>query len=542
MPLPPTRRPRQSAEPITQRYPLRREVPPKPFPARPTASARVTDTNPSNSTARRNFINMVEPQSSSAEEPAHTGRSSQKSMPLPGSRGAPFFDKTKPIELLRFIDQMEDLFDEYGINDNQEKKKKLGKYTDQQTEFEWKAFNEFEEGKTFADFKKALIEDYPEAQMAGKGTLAALNKVCKENSRLAEGDYAELKTLTRSFRAQQKLLMAPPVLVSNRELVDMFLNCLRESFASQVRSSLNIEQSKDRKEKDKEDTATRRPEDPYDIIDVINMAETIAGRLRGNTRDQAVVTRDEPIAAHASQTLRAREQAIKIESDGLDELRNIAANFEDQVKIGQKQNTELRNFVQSTQIEMKKLFETLAQQHPGVNNPQTKHATYKMTSDGCWYCEEHGHFTMNCPHREEHINQKKIKLLGNKIYFAHNNTAVPRGNNEKSVRQIVEDTCRQVAIIQNNMFADPGEVYKQESVPGILRIPDSNNGNEFSVFTNQMRDKRDDVILNMNSQVLKLTEMLTNLIADPNKAKDVDVSQFAVTRRSQTETQGQQGK
>ena len=57
-----------------------------------------------------------------------------------------------------------------------------------------------------------------------------------------------------------------------------------------------------------------------------------------------------------------------------------------------------------------------------------------------------------------------------------------------------------------------------------------------------MRDKRDDVILNMNSQVLKLTEMLTNLIADPNKAKDVDVSQFAVTRRSQTETQGQQGK
>ena len=28
-------------------------------------------------------------------------------MPLPGSQGAPFFDKTKPIELLRFIDQME---------------------------------------------------------------------------------------------------------------------------------------------------------------------------------------------------------------------------------------------------------------------------------------------------------------------------------------------------------------------------------------------------------------------------------------------------
>ena len=112
---------------------------------------------------------------------------------------------------------MEDLFDEYGINDNQEKKKKLGKYTDQQTELEWKVFNEFEEGTTFTGFKKALIEDYPAAQMAGKGMLAALNKVCRENSRLAKGDYAKLKALTCSFGAQQKLLMALPVLVSNRD-------------------------------------------------------------------------------------------------------------------------------------------------------------------------------------------------------------------------------------------------------------------------------------------------------------------------------------
>ena len=90
------------------------------------------------------------------------------------------------------------------------------------------------------------------------------------------------------------------------------------------------------------------------------MAETIAGRLPGNTHDQVVVMRDEPVAAHASETLCTCEQAIKIESHGLDKLRKIATNFEDQVKIGQKHNTDLRNFVQSTQIEMKKLFETLA--------------------------------------------------------------------------------------------------------------------------------------------------------------------------------------
>ena len=116
-----------------------------------TLSAHVTDTNTSNSAVRRNLINMVEPQSSSTEELAVTSRSSQKTMPLPSSRGAPFFDKSKPIELLWFIDQMEDLFEEYGIHNDQDKKKKLGKYADQQTQFEWKAFKEFEDGVDFAE-------------------------------------------------------------------------------------------------------------------------------------------------------------------------------------------------------------------------------------------------------------------------------------------------------------------------------------------------------------------------------------------------------
>jgi len=190
--------------------------------------------------------------------------------------------------------------------------------------------------------------------------------------------------------------------------------------------------------------------------------------------------------AQTGRMLHECKHAIKTESDELDELRNITANFADQVKIEQKQNTEFQNIVQNTQIEMKKLLETLAQQQPGVHNLQTKHVTYKMTSDGCWYCEEQGHFTMNFPHREEHLNQKKIKLLGHKLYFTHNNTAVPRGNSEKSCKQIIEDTCRHISVVQNNMFAQPGEVYKQEYVPGILRLSDSSNGNEFSVFMNQI--------------------------------------------------------
>jgi hypothetical protein len=344
---------------------------------------------------------------------------------------------------------MEDHFYYYGIRNDQDKKKKLSKYADQQTEFEWKAFDQYADDHTFADFKKALIDDYPKAQMAGKGTSTTLKKVCKEISKLLESDYSELKNLTCSFRAQQKLLMAPPVLVSNRELVDMFLGCLRESFASQVRSSLNIEQTKDWKQKGKEDASVRRPEDPYDIIDIIDMAETIAGRLCGNTRDQLNLASSAVLLAHTTGSLHEHEQAIKSESDEFDELQNITADFADQVKIEQKQNTELCSQVQNTQIEMKKLLETLAQQHPGVSNLQTKHVTYKMTADGCWYCEEMGHFTMNCPHREEHINQHKIKLQGHKLYFVHNNLAVKNLVNKWSKRLVDKSQSCKIICLQS---------------------------------------------------------------------------------------------
>ncbi|EDR06400.1 uncharacterized protein LACBIDRAFT_328727 [Laccaria bicolor S238N-H82] len=354
------------------------------------------------------------------------------------------------IEELAPTDQMEDLFAEYGINSDVEKKKKLGKYTDQQTEFEWKAFKTFEDG-SFDEFKKALIADYPDAGNAGKGTLTGLR--------------AGTTKITHGAAST---------------------GCLTDSFADQVKASLNIEQTRDRKQKGNEDeTTARRTEDPYDIIDIIDMAETIAGRLTGDSRDHPSNAR----AVSTGRSVQARKREIKMEHDEFKELRSITATFLDQIKVDQKQNSELRNMVQNTQIEMKKLLETLVHQQLNISNPQ-----------------------------------------------------IPRGNGEKSVRQIVEEASRQNLTLQNNMFAEPGEVFSQEAVvPGIIRLPDNNNGNEISVFTNQMRDTRDDVILNMNNQVLKLTDMLANLVTNPNKTRDVDASQFAVTRRSQTETQGQSG-
>ena len=499
-----------------------------------------------------------EPESSTMEPPTCSGRSSSKTMPLPGSRGAPNFDKEKPIELLRFIEQMEDLFKEYGIDEDQDKKRYLGKYMDQKTEFEWRAFETYDSSSSYEEFKTALIDDYPEAKMAGKGTLANLRKICKGYQRIHVDDFADLKGLTRSFKAEQKLLLKPPALVSNRELVDLFLGCLKEAFWTQVEHSLNIQMSKDSKKKSVNDDKVRRPEDPYDIIEVIEMAETIAGRAQGATSSSTArlgVNSAEVKATREPHTHAAPSYNIKLEDD-LRELNNKVALLMDKFTTSERAQ---QSALQASRQEMNRLTESLMHQHvttaPTVR--QTAQPVWKMGPDGCWYCEEQGHFAMNCPHREEHIRTGKIRISGNKMFFALTGQPVPRGTNGKSAKTIVEEASNKENMAQSNLFASPGEVYTQTLEPGLIQL--GVDPKVRSIFTNQVRDNRDDVIDNMKRLLDELAPRNVMMVNAPTQEVNVienmksvlsylegqqgqnQEAQYVTTRRAQAETQGQSG-
>ena len=64
----------------------------------------------------------------------------KKAMVIPGTRDAPKFHSNNPIELRRFIRQIEDLWKEAGIEDTREKKESIGKYADAKSEEEWSSF------------------------------------------------------------------------------------------------------------------------------------------------------------------------------------------------------------------------------------------------------------------------------------------------------------------------------------------------------------------------------------------------------------------
>jgi hypothetical protein len=79
-------------------------------------------------------------------------------------RAAPRFDSSNPRELPRFFEDLESLMTRASITTEEDMKKQVLKYTDINTEQMWKTFPEYTLAiHTYAEFKKAILEQYPDA-------------------------------------------------------------------------------------------------------------------------------------------------------------------------------------------------------------------------------------------------------------------------------------------------------------------------------------------------------------------------------------------
>ncbi|PBK70573.1 hypothetical protein ARMSODRAFT_884721, partial [Armillaria solidipes] len=136
---------------------------------------------------------------------------STQKMPRPTSRDAPKFNSDEPENLRRFLGQMEDLFSDYSITDDDEKKKKLVRYTDARTEEEWQALEEYDNG-TFTEFKEAVLKNYPEAADTETGTWERLTRILHKFSNLGANECESYLKFKCRFLTEAKKLQKPPAL------------------------------------------------------------------------------------------------------------------------------------------------------------------------------------------------------------------------------------------------------------------------------------------------------------------------------------------
>ena len=197
-----------------------------------------------------------------------------RKMPKPGEKNAPTFDTEKPEELGRFFERIEDWFADEGIDADTDRKRRIVRYLDTDSEAQWKALSTFEQG-TYLEFKAQVLAAYPKAEDVMRGSVSALRKKVKRIGPVAPDERDDLLQLIRIMTAEVvKLKNIEPPIHTNRELVDLFLGRLTPEFAARVANKLSVRRLLDvQKLGDNPVAAARNTEDMYDVDEVMEMAK-----------------------------------------------------------------------------------------------------------------------------------------------------------------------------------------------------------------------------------------------------------------------------
>ena len=123
-------------------------------------------------------------------------------MPMRNERAAPTFDSSKPRELSRYFEDLEQLMHRAAIDTEAEKKKQVLRYLDFNTEQIWKTFPEFSaDDKTYRQFKDAILVHYPDASGDFVYSMKDMDLLIGERQRLGINSTKDLSDYHLQFIA-----------------------------------------------------------------------------------------------------------------------------------------------------------------------------------------------------------------------------------------------------------------------------------------------------------------------------------------------------
>ena len=422
---------------------------------------------------RKKKIRVVEQQlakqasSSSVETNSQTRRdlpfkmAGSKTMVAPGARDAPKFSSKKPQELRRFVRLMEDLWKEAGIVNDEEKKSSIGKYADQESEEEWAALETYGYENTWEEFKEELIENYPEAAEAERGTPARIRLLCSETRHIRLGDLPALYAFRRAFMAEAKKLIKPPAAMANRELVELFIGCLSEPLVAAVLQFLgnNLPSNKPKMKAtgvpETEKSTVRRPEDKYDLEDVckaaIQVSESSQGMFHLMGKSSVVVEAERAVFAFEkggsnvlTQKIEELENSQAVERDNLVNVnKNMDTKFGElenmmKVLISQTQAMGSANKVAS-KVEACKSCKQ-CEVHSGASGASASvHKCGKsMENERCFFCGCLGHFQGDCEELKNQVRTGNLKINPEGKLRLRDGSLIPNFPNATSLKERVE--------------------------------------------------------------------------------------------------------
>ncbi|KNZ72640.1 hypothetical protein J132_02233 [Termitomyces sp. J132] len=381
------------------------------------------------------------------------------------------------------------LFEHAGIQGDKERKKRILEYVDAQTEQEWLGFDSFGDDYTWSAFEKEIKESYPEA-VDDTGSVANLDRICREHARLSRNDTTDIHSLIRKFRAEAKKLAD---VTGNGSLVDKFLGCFTPAFGDVIKERLIS-----RYGHYKDPARNRHKDNKYDLSEVL----TVVGALI----DGATIRSPREEKVEKMETSRRNIKEEKVEEK--------MAHLQDAVVIIRKQMGSIQSTMQALQagqLDMHNTFlNTKESQSIRTEGPPTL-PTSGRSGVTCFYCWQTGHRISECEVIKGDVQKGWIILLEGRARLP-NGAPLPRDPASISPHaRLVQVHDKQVSMYFGWPEDEPPETVT------------------YSTYVNLARDTRDDMlecIQHKESDCLgdlekgfnKMAEMLSMLVNTRNTA------------------------
>ncbi|KAF5331557.1 hypothetical protein D9611_007601 [Ephemerocybe angulata] len=342
-------------------------------------------------------------------------------MPAPYGQNHPTYDPEEPSSATRFFDEVEMAATEAGITDEPATVIRWAlSYLPEAIKKHWAQLTmDGATQRTYAQWRAEVMKILPRRVQEEAGSLVRLDALVTKWARdpISRHDRADFYDFTLGFVAEARAVNA---LISNRELVRMYLRCLTSAFRERLQEKLTP-------------GTNRSAEAPYEWEAVVATAQSlVAGGTTGPFRDLSL----EPSTREYSR--------IKLESGGnsggskaLETIRvkqeEMESNFQSMLSKLDVMGIQMKDLVHQREVHVaSKSDATVFQQmvtpqRPPYSNPTqhprqglyTRPATNPFNTPPriCYYCQVEGHMLMACPTLESDKASGRVVQRGYNIYM-----------------------------------------------------------------------------------------------------------------------------
>ncbi|KAJ7053670.1 hypothetical protein C8F01DRAFT_1329289 [Mycena amicta] len=308
----------------------------------------------------------------------------------------PRFDGQHPEKNLKsFIRRCKGIFENGKVEEDNEKKRLVMEYLDNDAVYDqWESLESYV-GGTFTEWEKAIIALYPELEDVEKGTMKRLLNVMREYDGTRRSDLGPLRRLGYSFIREADKLLIEPAVITNRELVSHYLGALDASFEAAVRSAMDGPDLT-RIIGDPAPGRTMRRGDRLTYKEVIKVAEYLADQYSGvdsNSRS--------PPAGNRREESREVQPRFKREvDDRLNQFSAEIAGVKDMITVqGNKMEQTLSKWETSLENSMRVMKQELQPRQREVG-PSGEFQSGAMM--GCHFCGG-SHVIAKCTVKDQYI-------------------------------------------------------------------------------------------------------------------------------------------